>query len=228
MNVGKSVPEIPIKGQGLSISADDQGEQGREDQTLITLYALAGEESEGFTLRPRFFRRIGRVFFPEGAAEPTVQVVRSLQVRELSAPEMAQVERELWVHYHQQKANPDTDRLFAAFAGKRLIGVARCSRHRDGLEVDAVFVLDEFRRRGFARSVMQLLIGECGQDETLYMHAKIELIDFYASLGFRIIPEEDLPVTIRDRFSFCLGDLKGIDVCPMKRDPPAGVISAGD
>jgi len=228
MNAGKSVPGIPGEGQGLSISADDRAEQDREDQTLITLYALAGEESEGFTLRPRFFRKIGQVFFPEGAVEPTVEVVRSLQVRELSAPEMAQVERELWIHYHQQKANPDTDRLFAAFAGKKLIGVARCSRHRDGLEVDAVFVLDEFRRRGFARSVMQLLIGECGQNETLYMHAKIELIDFYASLGFRIIPEEELPRTIRERFSFCLGELKGIDVCPMKRDPPAVGSISGD
>lgn len=227
MNTGKTVPAIPHGFQGLSISADEQAGQGPEDQTLVTLYALAGEESEGFTFRPRFIRQIGRAFFSEGAFEPTVQVVRSVQVRELSTPEMAQVERELWIHYHQQKANPDTDRLFAAFAGKKLIGVARCSRHNDGLEVDAVFVLDEFRRRGFARSVMQLLIGECGQNETLYMHAKIELIDFYTSLGFHIIAEEELPRTIRDRFSFCLGELKGIDVCPMKRDPPAAAVAAG-
>lgn len=227
MNAGKSVPDTLNQLQGLLISADEQTDLGPEDQTLITLYALAGEESEGFTIRPRFFRRIGRAFFPEGASEPTIQIVRSVQVRELNPPEMAQVERELWIHYHQQKANPKSDRLFAAFAGKRLIGVARCSRHLDGLEVDAVFVLDEFRRRGFARAVMQLLIGECGQHETLYMHAKVELIDFYGSLGFRIINEEELPKTIRERFSFCLGELKGIDVCPMRRDPPAASVATG-
>ena len=27
--------------------------------------------------------------------------------------------------------------------------------------------------------------------------------------------------TIRDRFDFCLGELKGIDVCPMRREPGA-------
>lgn len=205
----------------LSISADEQAEVASEDQTLLTLYALAGEESGEFvSFRPRIFRRIGRAFIPQGTAEPTLQIIRTVQVRELSIPEMAQAERELWIHYHQQKADPKTDRLFAAFAKNRIIGVARCSRHLDGLEVDAVFVLDEFRRRGFARSVMHHLIEECGQHETLYMHAKIELIDFYGSLGFRIIREDELPKTIRDRFSFCLGELKGIDVCPMKRDPP--------
>ena len=76
-----------------------------------------------------------------------------------------------------------------------------------------------YRRRGFARSAMLLLIEECGRNETLYMHSKIELVDFYGSLGFYPIPETDLPKTIQDRFGFCMGNLKGIDVCPMKRDP---------
>ena len=51
------------------------------------------------------------------------------------------------------------------------------------------------------------------------MHSKIELVDFYGGLGFYPIREDELPKTIRDRFAFCLGELKGIDVCPMKRDP---------
>jgi predicted GNAT family acetyltransferase len=67
---------------------------------------------------------------------------------------MVRAEREIWVHYHQQTADRRNDRLFAVFTGSRIIGVARCARHMDGLEVDAVYVLDEFRRRGFARSVM--------------------------------------------------------------------------
>jgi hypothetical protein len=53
------------------------------------------------------------------------------------------------------------------------------------------------------------------------MHSKIELVDFYGSLGFYPMAECDLPKTIRDRFGFCMGNLKGIDVCPMKRDPTA-------
>jgi hypothetical protein len=68
---------------------------------------------------------------------------------------------------------------------------------------------------------MILLIVECGCQETLYMHSKTELVDFYGSLGFYPMPECDLPKTIRDRFGFVMGNLKGIDVCPMKRDPAA-------
>ena len=202
-----------------TISVTD-AEPFSEDKTLLTLYALAGEESGGFvTFRPHLFHQIGKAFFsPEASASP-VQIIEAVEVRELSPSEMVRAEREIWVHYHQQTADRRNDRLFAVFTGSRIIGVARCARHMDGLEVDAVYVLDEFRRRGFARSVMILLLEECGRQETLYMHSKVELMDFYGGLGFYPIREDELPKTIRDRFAFCLGELKGIDVCPMKRDP---------
>jgi GNAT superfamily N-acetyltransferase len=204
------------------ISSYTDPEPFSEDQTLLTLYALAGEESGGFaTFRPHFFIQIGKTLFSQGVAASPVQEFGGVEVRELSPAELIRAERELWIHYHQQTADQINDRLFAAFAGTKLIGVARCSRHPDGLEVDAVYVLDEYRRRGFARSVMILLIEECGRQETLYMHAKIELVDFYGSLGFYPMAECDLPKTIRDRFGFLMGNLKGIDVCPMKRDPAA-------
>jgi hypothetical protein len=59
------------------------------------------------------------------------------------------------------------------------------------------------------------------------MHSKVELMDFYGGLGFYPIREDELPKTIRDRFAFCLGELKGIDVCPMKRDPATPCSRAG-
>lgn len=203
-------------------SIPGESEQYNEDQTLLTLYTLAGEESGGFvTFRPHFIHKIGRAFLSAGTISAPLAIAGEIEVRELSAPELVRAERELWIYYHQQKADRQHDRLFAAFAGSKLIGVARCARHPDGLEVDSVYVLDEYRLRGYARSVMRLLIEECGRHETLYMHSKIELVDFYGSLGFRAIPEVDLPKTIRDRFDFCLGELKGIDVCPMRREPGA-------
>ena len=202
------------------ISSYTDPEPFSEDQTLLTLYTLAGEESGGFvTFRPHFFIEIGKALFSQGAAASPVQVIGPVDVRELTSAELVRAERELWTHYHNQTADRINDRLFAAFAGTKLIGVARCSRHPDGLEVDAVYVLDEYRRRGFARSVMILLIEECGRQETLYMHSKTELVDFYGSLGFYPMAESELPKTIRDRFGFVMGNLKGIDVCPMKRDP---------
>jgi GNAT superfamily N-acetyltransferase len=202
------------------ISSYAEPEPFSEDQTLLTLYSLAGEESGGFvTFRPHFFIEIGKALFSPGAVASPVQEIGPVNVRELNAGELIRAERELWTHYHQQTADRVNDRLFAAFAGTKLIGVARCSRHPDGLEVDAVYVLDEYRRRGFARSVMILLVEECGRKETLYMHSKTELVDFYGSLGFYPLAESELPKTIRDRFGFVMGNLKGIDVCPMKRDP---------
>jgi GNAT superfamily N-acetyltransferase len=202
------------------ISSYAEPEPFSEDQTLLTLYSLAGEESGGFvTFRPQIFIQIGKTLFSQGAVRSPVQDIGAVDVRELTPAELARAERELWTHYHQQTADRINDRLFAAFAGTKLIGVARCSRHPDGLEVDAVYVLDEYRRRGFARSVMILLVEECGRQETLYMHSKTELVDFYGSLGFYPMAESELPKTIRDRFGFVMGNLKGIDVCPMKRDP---------
>jgi GNAT superfamily N-acetyltransferase len=203
-----------------SISAVADSEASTEDQTLLTLYALAGETNGGtVTFRFSLFREISRTLFTHNAPQAGHLIIDSVEVRELTPAEMTRAEREVWIHYHQQKADPEHDRLFAVFAGSRLIGVARCARHPDGLEVDAVYVLDEYRRRGFARSVMQLLIEECGRTETLFMHSKTELVEFYGGLGFYPIKEAELPKTIRERFDFCLGELKGIDVCPMKRDP---------
>lgn len=205
----------------LAVNAD--AESVSEDQTLLTLYALAGEESGVFiAFRPHFIHEIGRAFFSSGTAAAPVPVAGGVVVRELTSPEMVRAERELWIHYHQQKADRQRDRLFAVFTGPKIIGVARCARHPDGLEVDSVYVLDEFRLQGYARTVMKLLIEECGRNETLYMHSRTELVDFYGSLGFYAIREMDLPKTIRERFGFCLGNLKGIDVCPMKRDAGYG------
>jgi GNAT superfamily N-acetyltransferase len=203
-----------------TITAPAESDRYNEDLTLLTLYSLAGEESSGFlVIRPHIIREIGRFIFSEATAKEPGTVIEAVEVRELTPAEMVRAEKELWIHYHQQKADRKLDRLFAVFAGKRIIGVARCSRHEDGLEVDAVYVLDEYRLRGFARSVMILLIEECGRNETLYMHSKTELVNFYGSLGFRLIPEAELPRSIRDRFGFCLGDLSGISVCPMRREP---------
>jgi N-acetylglutamate synthase-like GNAT family acetyltransferase len=203
-----------------TLSLNTDAEPVNEDQTLLTLYALAGEESGGFlTFRPHFIHDLGKAFFSPGTISSPATLTGEVEVRELTALEMGRAEKELWIYYHQQKADLARDRLFAVFTGSKIIGVARCARHTDGLEVDSVYVLDEFRLRGFARSVMKLLIEECGRSETLYMHSKTELVDFYGSLGFYPIREAELPKTIRDRFDFCLGELKGIDVCPMKRDP---------
>ena len=140
-----------------------------------------------------------------------------VEVREL-APEEFGVAEEIWIHYRGQEADRERDRIFAVFLEGTPVGVARAKRHPDGLEVDGVYTLEEFRGRGFARVMMKALIGACGK-EPLFLHSTLELVEFYRSLGFVEIEEEKLPLSIRDRFGFAKGDLEGANVSPMVRIP---------
>lgn len=142
----------------------------------------------------------------------------SVTSRELVPEEFHLVEG-IWLRYRQQKADPVTDRIFGVFVEDTLVGVARCRRHPDGLEVDGVFVPEEYRHRGYARKAVELLVDRCG-GEVLFMHSTLKLVEFYASFGFREIPEEELPASIRERYKFAQGELEGMNVVPMRRDPP--------
>jgi nucleotide-binding universal stress UspA family protein/GNAT superfamily N-acetyltransferase len=139
-------------------------------------------------------------------------------VKELGAEEFLLAEQ-VWLRYHQQRADPSIDRVFGVFIENTLVALARCRRHLDGLEVDAVYTPDQYRGRGYARMVVRALVDACG-NEPLFMHSTLDLVGFYGTFGFVEIREGDLPVSIRDRFSFANGDLKGADVSPMKRIPP--------
>jgi N-acetylglutamate synthase-like GNAT family acetyltransferase len=141
-------------------------------------------------------------------------------VKELTKPEFRLAE-EVWTQYHQQKADHETDRIFGVFVEGELAAVARCRRHTDGLEVDGVFVPDDYRDRGYARKAVQELVDGCGS-EPLFMHSTLDLVKFYASFGFEPIPESALPKSIKERFNFAEGELKGANVSPMKR--PGGNI----
>ncbi|MDD4483261.1 MAG: GNAT family N-acetyltransferase [Methanoregula sp.] len=138
-------------------------------------------------------------------------------VRELAPAEFSLAEQ-VWSGYRQQKADPATDRIFAVFVEGLPAAVARCRRHQDGLEVDGVFVQEEYRNRGYARKAVQVLVSACGK-ETLYMHSTLDLIGFYGTFGFVPIPERELPESIRARFGFAEGNLEGADASPMKRPP---------
>jgi len=144
---------------------------------------------------------------------PDIQL--DVVVRELEKNEFPLAE-EVWLQYHQQTADPLTDRIFGAFVEGMLVAVARCRQHPDGLEVDGVFTLDDFRGRGYARDVMNPLVASCGKED-LYMHSTIGLVKFYGHYGFAPIPEDALPPTIKARFDFAMGEMQGSNVQPMRR-----------
>ena len=139
----------------------------------------------------------------------------TVSVKELAKDDFWLAEQ-VWMSYHQQKADPDTDRIFGVFVEGSLAAVARCRRHSDGLEVDGVYVPEDYRDRGYARKAVQVLVDGCG-NEPMYMHSTLPLIRFYSSFGFQQIGEHELPQSIKERFNFAEGDMKSANVSPMRR-----------
>ncbi|MDD1695157.1 MAG: GNAT family N-acetyltransferase [Methanoregula sp.] len=140
-----------------------------------------------------------------------------IRARELAPSEFYLAEK-IWFDYHQTKSDPDHDRIFAVFIEDTPVSVARCKRHEDGYEVDGIYTWDEFRGNGYAKKALDVLIRECGKSD-LYMYAVLHLVDFYKSFGFVPIPETELPMTVRERYSWAMGEMEGAEVCPMKREP---------
>ncbi|WP_243669987.1 universal stress protein [Methanoculleus chikugoensis] len=153
-----------------------------------------------------------------------VPIHLAVETRELRSEEFALAE-EIWVDYHELKADLKTDRIFGVFAGEFLVSVARCRRHPDGCEVDGVFTPPvRFRggKGGYARRAMDALVEAC-QHDTLYMHSVRNLVDFYGGeYGFISIPESDLPPTIRARYAFALGEMEGGRTSSRCAGPQAG------
>ena len=149
---------------------------------------------------------------PRGARHTTGTIVR-----ELSAAEFPMAEA-LWTDYHQTKGDPRTDRIFAGFSMDKVVSVARCRKHPDGYEVDAVFTPAAYRGHGYSHAVMWGLVEACGHD-TLFMHSVKNLTGFYSQYGFVTIAENELPPSIMERYAWAGGQMEGANVTPMKRLP---------
>jgi signal transduction histidine kinase len=142
--------------------------------------------------------------------------INGIPVKELLSAEFSLAEL-LWMDYHETKGDPQTDRIFGAYRGDALVSLARCRKHKDGYELDAVFTPVELRGNGFAKAVVSGLVEACGKN-TLYMHSILNLVEFYSHFGFTPIEEKDLPPTIRERYAWANGELEGADVRPMRRE----------
>ncbi|NLA31124.1 MAG: universal stress protein [Methanomicrobiales archaeon] len=208
---------------------------GREISDLIrtgdpvrTICAVADEISASTVIVPRIGVRDAPGSAPLGsvttgvvgcAKRPVlvlaVPISLKIEARELRRDEFALAE-EIWIDYHQLKADPEIDRIFGVFADDTLVSIARCRRHPDGYEVDGVFTPVRYRGRGYARRSMDALVEAC-QHDTMYMHSVRNLVDFYGAYGFVSIPESGLPPTIKERFAFALGEMEGSNVQPMYR-----------
>jgi PAS domain S-box-containing protein len=141
---------------------------------------------------------------------PTLTVVRELRADEFPRA------REVWLDYHETTADPMQDRVFAAILAGKIVSLARCRHHPDGIEVDGIFTPVTCRSRGYSRLAVRALVEACHNDD-LYMHAVKDLTTFYQSFGFEPVTERDLPPTIRERYLWAAGNLEGAEVQPMCR-----------
>ncbi len=149
------------------------------------------------------------------------RTVKKIIVRELKRDEFPAADK-CWVDYHDTTGDPATDRVFAVFSEGRIVSLARCRRHPDGMDVDGIFTPVEDRLKGYSQLAVGALVEACHNDD-LYMHAVRHLIDFYKKQGFIPIEEKELPPTIRERYVWAGGNLEGADVQPMYRK--AGLFS---
>ncbi len=191
---------------------------------------VADEEAVSLVMMARFGKRDYIRKVPLGITtskvaaltkKPVLVMFTAIQLeintRELATSEFYLAEK-IWFDYHQTKSDPEHDRIFAVFIEDTPVSIARCKRHDDGYEVDGIFTWEEFRGNGYARNALEVLVRECG-NSVLYMYAVQGLVDFYTSFGFVPIPEKDLPLSIRERYSWAQGEMKGAEICPMKREP---------
>ncbi|WP_292364142.1 MULTISPECIES: GNAT family N-acetyltransferase [unclassified Methanoculleus] len=213
---------------GLASTGREIGVLVRAGDPARTICAVADEIDASTVVIPRIGKRDAPGSAPLGSVTSAVAgcvkqpmlvlavpINLQIEARELRSEEFGLAE-EIWLDYHELKADPETDRIFGVFADGTLVSVARCRRHPDGYEVDGVFTPARFRGRGYARRAMDALVEAC-QHDTLYMHSVRNLVDFYGEYGFISIPESDLPPTIRARFAFALGEMEGANVQPMRR-----------
>ncbi len=155
--------------------------------------------------------------FPAGETGRGVRYSDNVLVRELISFEFP-VADALWIDYHATTGDPESDRIFATFTNGNAVSLARCRSHPDGLEVDGIFTPERYRGHGYANIAVRGLVEACGHDP-LYMHSVLNLTEFYARYGFVLIPEDELPPAIRERFAWAQGDMESANVAPMMRNP---------
>ncbi len=220
--------------------------EGEDDSEIVLHAPLATVSTEEIVDDPiTMLARAGSIRHPSlimvprrltGAEQKTIldsgipvfipqQICGKIEIRELRSGEFADANL-VWIEYHETKGDPQTDRVFAAFDGELIISLARCRRHPDGCEVDAVYTPEPYRGRGFSRQVMGALVEACYNEE-LTMYAVQHLKTFYSGFGFIPIPEGDLPASVRERYLWAAGNLEGAEVIPMRRVPGRPPILTG-
>lgn len=73
--------------------------------------------------------------------------------------------------------------LIAKLAGEA-VGAARVRRTIKGIKLERFAVLKEARGKGVGAALVDKALECCGSEENIYLHAQIQVVDFYSKFGF--------------------------------------------
>ena len=108
----------------------------------------------------------------------------------------------------------DTDRVFVATEGPRIIGAVRLAAEHGVTVLRGMRVSPPFQRRGIGRALLARLDGAL-HGGPCYCIAYSWLRSFYGTIGFRQAEPADVPAFLAERYAGYLAD--GSDVILMRR-----------
>ena len=100
--------------------------------------------------------------------------------------------------------------LVAADAGGAILGCGRLRPYPDFCELASLAVNQSVRTQGVGRAVvaglLELYAGE------IYLVCEDNVVEFFRRLGFRLIPQEDMPDGLRPKWQYFVGRLGTMNV----------------
>jgi predicted GNAT family N-acyltransferase len=73
---------------------------------------------------------------------------------------------------------------FAAFKDDLVVGTCRYRSTTSGTKLERFAVLEEYRGNGVGESLVAHCLDLVGEEACVYLHAQIQVVDFYAQFGF--------------------------------------------
>ena len=91
----------------------------------------------------------------------------------------------------------DTSKHLLALLDGRPVGAARVRRTINGVKLERFAVLKEARGKGVGEALVKRTLELCENQSKIYLHAQIQVVDFYKKFGFEIEGEEFVEAGIR-------------------------------
>ena len=84
-----------------------------------------------------------------------------------------------------------------AYMNSKPIGTCRFRSTDKGVKLERFAVLKEYRGRGVGEALVMECLRLLAGEQNIYLHAQIQVVDFYAKFGFEAEGEEFVEANIR-------------------------------